>query len=240
MLSLVLLLVASPVFPDGAKAKSSEPIVAAEGQRDDSPAGPEAKCAWSMDDRERAARRADAYANAIRKAVAISEGRLAADDSTFVIDGIRNPELLMPTELMSCLPAAYNPDPVLSKHREKWDARGAAQYLGDDPWNRLYSVARDYIDADIELYRLGVQIKNATGEARESLQKRQEQLQEGNRLCRLRADVLAAARKAFGRENFYKFLYQVIAPDMFTRTSTSSQDGSGLASNLLWVEGGCQ
>jgi hypothetical protein len=194
--------------------------------------------AADLDNRERAARRADVQANSVRRAIAISEGRIQAGDDTFIVDGSRNPELLMPTELMHSLPAAFNPDPSLRKYREKWDVRGASQYLGEDPWPRLYAVAREYIDAEIEVHRLGMQIRRATVAERDSLQKQNDELQEGNRLCRLRAEALSRARNAFGRETFDRFLYRVIAPDAFRRTSTSSAEA--FAETLLWQDGGCR
>ena len=54
-------------------------------------------------------------------------------------------------------------------------------------------------------------------------------------VCRSRAEALAAARKAFGRERFDHFLYEYVAINMFEIT-----DRLPTAEQLRQWEGGCR
>jgi hypothetical protein len=201
---------------------------------------PRSKPAWLMDDSERLARRFDPVAAAARLRLAVAEGDVpvnsGAEDAVF---GRHNPELFLPWELLDDVYGVFNLDPAAQRQRrDKWVDRGAPRLLGDDFWTRLQELLRPLIVAEGELKRVHLAQQAATGAARRAL------LVEASRhlsdsLCPLRAKALEAAREAFGRETFDRFLYEVVAPESGSY-SGSSAGLSGMASGLLWVAEGCK
>lgn len=198
----------------------------------------EGKRAWAWTDRERLAARYDPTFVSHRLATAIQDKRVGGDVAqvAVIIDGDRNPELIMPAELMAGVAMAYSDDPGV---RGKWRAQWAAgsEFLGEDFWPRLYVACRPFIDADVESSRLQREMRVAPEGERENLKEKWSAVNAS--ICPTRAGALAAARATFGRERFDRFLYEVIARGQVVR-STAASTPEASAEMLLWIEGGCQ
>ena len=190
--------------------------------------------AWKWDIAERVARRADPFQAAERRREAEHDGCRNGCGSGFIVDGKRNPELLMPHELMDTLAGAYDaPDPeVRRKARGIWMERVADLNLGDDFWDRLYVEGRPFFEAWAEYHRLTAEYQEASEGELERIEIRKSE--QFKAICPLRAAALAAARKAFGREVFDQFLYEGVARGMFV-----SHSGPMRLEEALWIERGC-
>jgi hypothetical protein len=205
---------------------------------------PQAKPAWLMDHNERLARRYDSSAAAARLRLAVAEGDVQAstDIHKSVVVGRRNPELLMPGELMEHVYPRFSHDVAKQREvRDKWTERGGARYLGDDYWIRLQKRLQPLIETNRQRRDLQMKLETATGAEKEFL--REAWSRANDALCPLRAKGLAAAREIFGRENFDRFLYEVVAPDVViisSYQSISPSSPSGEASLAIWDEEGCQ
>ena len=189
-----------------------------------------------LSDSERIARRFDATAAAERRAAAIAEGRIAKGGDGNVVVGARNPELLMAWELMNHVEGVLNNPLQHGTMIANWDRRGAAALLGDDYLARLRAAVRPFLDANAELARLKAET-SAAGSETQTVQARLSQV--NHALCGLRADALEAARVAFGREEFQRFLYEIVAPDAVIISGSGSSPEETLTL-WQWVEGGCR
>jgi hypothetical protein len=173
-----------------------------------------------------------------RGEAAIAAGLLEPTDRSddFVI-GTQNPELFMPHELMERLFGGFHPDVVLQReYRRKWLERGAAQYLGDGFWDRLYAAVRPFIIAKVVEIDIGEESAGVPDPTEHAFQERW--IHARNAVCPARARALAAAREVFGRENFDAFLYQAVAPDAVM--GTKLPDVSKLPGQWRWEEEGCR
>lgn len=185
---------------------------------------------------ERMELRHDSRANVERRAAALAKGRQLPNADSIVVDGSRDPELLTPWELMDLLSATY----YLREHgrkQQRWIARGAKAYMGEDFVTRIRTVAAPWIDADAELRRIGERKLVADAEERAALQ--QQWAMVNRSICPLRAQALTALREEFGRENFDRFLYEAVAPDVFVVTTRASSPEAA-AELDRWVEDGCR
>ena len=199
-------------------------------------AEPEKK-AWQWTDEERLMERFDPTSAQYRLEVARANGREIPDANTIVVDGDRNPELIMPHELMdSLVTGAYSDDPaVRTEWREKWSA--GAQLVSDHFWERLESVARPFVEARREYGRVQAAARKLPEGEREELRGRR--MAANRALCPSRSRALTAARTIFGREQFDRFLYETVAPGHFSR-STRNSSPEMAADSWLWLERGCQ
>jgi hypothetical protein len=185
---------------------------------------------WMLDDATRVAKRFDPEL-AAQRAAASESCRVSGCVGRIVVEGKRNPELIMPWELMDRVPDAYHPDPIWSDHyRSLWSPRVGISHTATF-WDQLYEAAKEYIDTAREIALLRVQWSAAHEADRPAIQKQINERE--HTMCWRRADALVNARLALGRCAFDRFLYQAIAPDL--RVSSSDET----AATTLWVEGGC-
>jgi hypothetical protein len=150
-------------------------------------------------------------------------------------DGKTHPELFLPHEVFDELvKLAFTGDPRMGQVVRNGFAREVERHgLPADFWNRLQSVSTVYV-ADVWALRdLGAGVQHQNGgprrRAEEALTLKQMDA------CRSRSDSLAAARNEFGRERFDRFLYEVIAVNMF-----SASDRIAEPELLLKIERGCR
>jgi len=138
-------------------------------------------------------------------------------------DGKTHPELFLPHEVFDeLLKLAFTGDPRMGQVVRNGLARQVERHgLPADFWNRLESVSTVYL-ADAWALRNPLP-------AEEALTLKQTDA------CRSRSDSLAAARNEFGRERFDRFLYEVIAVNMF-----SASDRIPARDSLLMIERGCR
>jgi len=150
-------------------------------------------------------------------------------------DGRSHPELFLPHEVFDELvKLAFSGSPRSSQIIHDGFKHDVSR-LGfpADFWERLYSLSALYI-ADLgDLSALAAGIQKQTGRGRERAQERLTAKQVD--LCRSRAEALEAARREFGRERFDRFLYEVIAVNMFY-----GADRLPYPESLRTAEGGCR
>ena len=128
--------------------------------------------------------------------------RPAAATVVYRIDGSRNPELFLPTEVFDAILSGLGPDEALSA-RQRAYYQPAISGLGYDPdtfWAALKTLSADYLPI-----RFG---RHTAGETQ----------------CRQRFDALAASRAWFGQTAFDRILYAVVAPTMVFSETTLDPD----------------
>lgn len=130
-------------------------------------------------------------------------------------DGKRHPELFLPHEVFDeLIKLAFSGSPRASQTIHDGFSRDAKRLgLPADFWKRLHSLSTTYLADLSDVSSIGAGSLRQKGRARE----RAEEIlaSKETALCRSRADALNAARAAFGRERFDRFLYEVIASNMF-------------------------
>lgn len=195
-------------------------------------ANPQAdKQPWQWSDEERLTARFDpramierneAYARSQVRA-ASSERRAARPAMNYVIDGRRNPELLMRHELLEHLVRGIGSNKAdAEKYR-----RALAPSLGEVGlnagtfWAELEAATSPYLSLRERFAARG----RGYGRAEEKA------------LCAARADALSAAEKHFGPEKFDKLLYVGVAPYIIYTQSTTYPDATG---RLRREARGCQ
>jgi len=146
------------------------------------------------------------------------------DRVQFVLDGARNPELFMPTELFDNLTLGLWDDTAVREDaRSRYrDAIVKFGWQEDAFWKTLAKVDRRH------------------QELQRRFLSRDLQAAEGERLnveaCAARVTAFHAAKAAFGAEKFLQFLYTAVAPGM----NITARTGTDEERRLRWVEGGCQ
>ncbi|MEA2337414.1 MAG: hypothetical protein QOE82_1421 [Thermoanaerobaculia bacterium] len=134
------------------------------------------------------------------------------------IDGSRNPELFLSFELFDMLLSGFTPDDAHRAKQRQFYSQ-SIRHLGYEPemfWTSLASVSGNYLE-----------IGNESCSSKECADAR----------CTGRYDALEAARRLFGRENFNRLLYVVVAPTM--KQSTATLD-TGHRAALQREETGCR
>lgn len=166
---------------------------------------------WSVDQRLRA-----------RFDPADVEKRLQAIDmvpaperGAVVVDGARNPELLLPTELFGALlKQGFDENPEARKiYRDRVDLVAAELGIGPELWPVLKELAAGLLPRDAR-----------TGQTWEEE-------------CRSLFEALAAAREAFGEKTFDRMLYEAVAPGLKV---SATGNGPELEKQLRDMEGGCR
>lgn len=131
-------------------------------------------------------------------------------------DGQTHPELFLPHEVFEeLMELAFLASPRTSEVVRTGFLPEVRQHgLPPDFWQRLQAASTVYL-ADNRAVRdlLDTDSPRLSTPARQRMEETLE-LRHGD-ACRSRADALAAARKEFGRERFDRFLYEVIAVNMF-------------------------
>jgi hypothetical protein len=181
------------------------------------------KPAWQWTEEERIALRTDAKlaeervrngarveASSVRSAT--PQVRTMAD----AFDGKTHPELFLPHQVfdelinLAFLGSARTGQVVREGFMPEIKRRG----LPADFWLRLQSVSAVYIadSSALDDFRADIRQQAGRGQQRAEVALAQKAAD----ACRSRADALASARREFGRERFDRFLYEVIAVNMFS------------------------
>ena len=182
---------------------------------------PTPKPAWQWTDEERVAARTVVSSHHPLSAESTS---VSGDRNHFVIDGLKNPELFMPSELYNSLTCGLWEDQrVRAETRAKY--KPAIQKLGWDEetfWNTLQALDRRHQELQRRLLS-----RDLTPD---------ESFRLGTESCAARVAGFRAAQAAFGRDKFLELLYTAVAPGI----SITAKVGTDEQHRLRWVEGGCQ
>jgi hypothetical protein len=154
--------------------------------------------------------------------------------SLYTIDGSRNPELFLPSELFESLLNGFENDAAFRKaSRER--LRDGMQTFGFEPdrfWIDLGRVTEKYRSLNARRIAQIERMQTASAQERRELQRDMEA--QGRDLCRARSNALAAARRSFGEETFDRFLYTVVAPGLCISSDPDTPE------HVRFLEGGCQ
>lgn len=194
------------------------------------------KAAWEWTNEERIAARTDAVSRAARRDAAVAAGDVSpGEDADDIVVGSRNPELLMPYELMDRVALAFFTDGARqAQWRERW--RAGEEILGDDFWERLAAVAHPFFESHRRFAELTKQAEQTTDGERRMIREEQQMIHRSQ--CRLRLDALEAARSVFGPDRFDHFLYEVIAPGEKILISLNEPFGPS-GDPWRWLSEGC-
>ena len=194
------------------------------------------KAAWEWTNEERIAARTDAGSRAARRDAAGAAGDVSpGEDADDIVIGSRNPELLMPYELMDRVALAFFTGGARqAQWRERW--RAGEEILGEDFWGRLATVTRPFFDGHRRFADLARRAEETPEGARGILREEQQRIHQSQ--CRQRLDALNAARTTFGRERFDRFLYEVVAPGEKILTSLNEPFGPS-GDPWRWMADGC-
>lgn len=134
---------------------------------------------------------------------------------TSFVDGSKNPELLLPTELFSALlKQGFDPDPDVRKlFRSRVEPVASDLGIGPELWPTLKELAAGLLPSTSE--------KRLTYEE----------------VCRGHFEALAAARKAFGEKSFDRMLYEAVAPGLKISLKAT---GPEMEKQLRDMEDGCR
>lgn len=153
----------------------------------------------------------------------------------YVIDGIRNPELFLPYELMNSLMHGVSTDAGF-RERKRESVRQRIREFGWDPdefWARFERLAERYSTMSARREAAQQQATSAAVQERRALEAEAERLAKD--LCAERARIIRAAREAWPAKEFDPFLYTVVAPSL----SVAVYSTSGEAQQLRDIEAGC-
>jgi hypothetical protein len=170
---------------------------------------------WSWTVEERLARRLNPRLLAERsRENARQLGDESADRPKFVIDGRENPELFLPTELMSFFLADADDANGQAARTAYGDQLAGFEWEAVPFWHHVDDAAADY-------YRL----------LKLDAQRRTSEIE--RELCARRFDALVAMRRQYPR--FDEFLYTAVA-----RRHTFVSNDVNPAGWLTWLDGGCR
>jgi hypothetical protein len=156
----------------------------------------------------------------------------------FIVQGGRDPELLLPFELFGSILQGVDTDP---EEPRGWRARYRASirefgWEEQTFWNTLQEASAEYRKIQHERLALEYSAPSLPLVERRAATIKAEALGISN--CRLRAKALQTVREKLGRDKFDHFLYEKVAPNV------SISSGLPFVNNEEWrlkfVEGGCQ
>jgi hypothetical protein len=153
----------------------------------------------------------------------------------FIVDGRRNPELLMPFELFGSVLRGGNArisDQVRKQYRQALTSFGWEE---ETFWHVLEAAASDFFRAQTESLSLQARLSTLSPPERRELETKIEELD--YKQCRLRAEALQQVRSQLGRETFDRFLYSAVAPEVSIGSRIPVGDEAG---RLRFIEGGCR
>ena len=168
---------------------------------------------WTLTTSERIAARVDGKAMAMRADASASKSR-----GGFVLDGSRNPELFLPSELMSFFLSDFIAGSASFRDRNRRSYDDAMQRLGWNP-SEFWSDADAVSAAYLRLVQQGGAHNRSAEVSRQ--------------ICSERVAVLNRLRAKYPR--FDEFLYGTFAP----RQSIVAAESTS-ADRLLWIEEGCR
>lgn len=167
----------------------------------------------------------------------VSTAQANAEERPIVdaFDGRTHPELFLPHQVFEELVSLAFVSAPRTGDVVRRGLKGAVARHGLPPdfFDRLQSITSVYTSDLWALRDAVASRRQQTGAARERGQK--QLTLRNDDVCRSRADALAAARREFGRERLDRFLYEVIAVNMF-----SVADRLPDAALLRRAEGGCR
>jgi hypothetical protein len=202
---------------------------------------PEKTPAWDWSNDQRLANRCDLNLMRERASASGSGSHIQSDavkEDHFVIEGAKNPELFMPSELFRTLVAGLDESSESRKRVREAYAAGITRF-GWNPnafWSKLDTVTAQARAAAARQRSISQTLY--TGSPTERRKAADQTTKLSIDVCRANADALAAANKTFGVAQFRKFLYTVVAPSIVSLTTQGS--GSVERQRLLYVEGGCR
>jgi hypothetical protein len=240
MRALVTMLFVSLISPIAVSqtAALEKPVVAA----------PKPAWEWTLD--ERIAKRLDPAA--IRERTQASERARAEKDGftpevrasvghfavpvRFVVEGRRDPELLMPFELFgSIIEGVGEPDNRRGTRTFYRDEIRESGWEEDLFWQTLQEVTAEYWTTTDERIAMERRVRTLSDAERRALNIDVEALNISG--CRLRAEALQRAREKLGAEKFDRFLYEKVAPNV----GISSDFPFGNEEwRLRYIEAGCR
>ncbi len=212
------------------------------------------KPAWKWAIQERLAKRFDpeemkaraaeqaAEQKALRKMIPRDESdplwQIPKDSApTILLEGKKTPELFLTWELFNTLvdrAFSLEGEKYRSVTRRPIEERAAALGFGRDLWPRLEKAAAPFLRLQAED---AARQLSSPGPAEGSGAKDGFQMDtRAVRLCRARAQAIAAAKAEFGEEAFLRLLYEAVAPQVMVSESVYP----GMADRLRFLEGGCR
>lgn len=187
---------------------------------------------WLMDLDARIQQRSDHYSHSSRLKAA---GASITSGEPEIIDGSKNPELLLPWELHRFLiSTSFYEDSTVAR---QWRLRfaNAVPRLGvpEAFWATLERLSSDYLRTQHEIASLSNEMKGADRNQREHL--RQLIVAKESGQCHQRQIALERAGETFGREWFAEFLYRAAAPNVLISSTAPVS-----VEKLQFVGRGCQ
>jgi hypothetical protein len=149
---------------------------------------------------------------------------------TMTIDGRKTPELFLTEELFTTLLGrAFPPGGEhMQQLRGPIERRAAALGFGRDLWPRLEKVAAPLRKLEAEQKQPGDSPSTPVNIYKMDAQ--------SVRFCRVRAQVIAAAKKEFGEEAFLRLLYEALAPEVRLTYPIYPR----MADHIRFMEEGCR
>jgi hypothetical protein len=161
---------------------------------------------------------------------------LLATPVRFIVEGRRDPELLMPSELFgSIIEGVEEPDNRHGTRRIYRDEIRESGWEEDFFWQTLQEATAEYWTMTDERIAMERRARTLPLAERRALNIKAEALSVSG--CRLRAEALQRVRQKLGAEKFDRFLYEKVAPNV----GISSDFPFGNEEwRLRYIEGGCR
>lgn len=193
----------------------------------------EGKEPWELTLEERLERRFDPKVNTQRVPGAV--GGVDLEKNVVSVDGARQPELLMPYELFQgLLRRVYGPQNEMNlMYRERYTPLLQGLEIDEKTfWVDLERISEDLLRVDKEKRALAVGLESMSEEKRHEVLQQIDRVQES--YCTDRVRVLSEAERFFGKEKFYRFLYEGVAKTMAITSLSSTPE------QMRFIAGGCQ
>jgi hypothetical protein len=158
-----------------------------------------------------------------------------AGSSRNLVDGSKNPELLLPWELYQFLmsTAFYGDPDVASAWRSRYARVVPRLKIDEQFWIRLEKASTPYLATERELKALGDRVKASGPRDMNQVLLRAATIERN--LCHQRMIALNNANSTFGSDWFGEFLYLAVAPNIKV-----SSDSPMSPEQHRRVSGGCQ
>jgi hypothetical protein len=187
------------------------------------PGQPVTKPAWQWSDEERTTARTNPGPSGHHPLSAESTS-VSEDHTQFLLDGSRNPELLMPAELFNSLTLGL------------WGERA----VREDARSRYRDAIRKFGWDEDAFWGTLAKLDHRQQELQRRLLSRDLKPDDGERLnveaCTARLTAFRDVKATLGADKFVQFLYTAVAPGMIL----TARVGADEQERLRWVEGGCQ
>jgi hypothetical protein len=161
---------------------------------------------------------------------------LLATPVRFIVEGRRDPELLMPFELFgSIIEGVGEPDNRSGTRRVYRDEIRESGWQEELFWQTLQEATAEYVKAQEERVAMELKALTLPPAERRALSIKAEARNTAE--CGLRMDALQKVRQKLGTEKFDRFLYEKVAPNV----GISSDFPFGNEEwRLRYIEGGCR